>query len=71
VGLAVLERRAQRLTTELIRDTFHVSPSAAEIRRDVYGERRDELLRAVRPLGEPRPDAGCGGRRAWALWPAR
>lgn len=77
VGLAVLERRAQRLTTELIRDTFHVSPSAAEIRRDVYGERRDELLRAVLPssspreLGEPRPDAGCGGRRAWALWPAR
>ncbi len=49
VGLAELERHDTRLSTELIRDVFHVSRSAAEIRRDLYRERREELLRAVRP----------------------
>ena len=47
-GLAELEKRDPWFSADLIRMTYRVSPSAAEIRRDVYARRKGELLRAVR-----------------------
>ena len=47
LGLAELEKRDPWFSPDLIRDTYRVSVSAAETRRDVYTKRREELLRSV------------------------
>lgn len=58
-GLAELEKRDPWFSADRIRDTYQVSFSAAEIRREVYQRRKAELLNAVQRVNRDPHDPGA------------